>query len=645
MAEDIEPAESGGEANADPIALGIAMGRTSAAVDKEMIAYLRDQRDHLHDQRHLLLSRLRLGRFSDRIKAALQVMTVMIGAAIFIGLGAAAWNASQAGGMVVDAFSVPPQYAQSGITGEVVANDLTDKIGAIRDIAESRSFGHSQNVRKDSAEDIKVEIPEIGVSLGQVQRYLRLWLGHERHLSGNLRLLGEGKIALSMTLDGERGISASGASGDLDRLEQQAAERIFATIDPLNIVLYLLDKGRRGESLVAAERATRLARGAMARANAHSLWSAMTFYNTGDTSLSIARARIATAIDARVMTGHIMVMRLAAETGHDEEALREAQDLRTLKEADQPKEERGRGSAAMLAEGTWLGEAETGNFAQAASDDGCPYCPPAARLLIQAEFVARAHDAMGGRALAGQAVALGAKEAVATGERFDDNIYHVRYYLAADTGNWAAAIADARAYAESLKSDPTMTPATMALRLRVRVAPLLAYALAMGGDVAGAQAAIAPTPGDCYDCIRTRGLVAAAAKQWGRADYWFARAVQQAPSIPFAYADWGQSLLARGRPDAAIEKFTLANQKGPHFADPQEGWGEALMAKNQSHLALAKFAEADKCAPNWGRLHLKWGEALVYAGKRDDAKAQLARAATLDLTPSEKTELAGTPHV
>ena len=91
---------------------------------------------------------------------------------------------------------------------------------------------------------------------------------------------------------------------------------------------------------------------------------------------------------------------------------------------------------------------------------------------------------------------------------------------------------------------------------------------------------------------------------------------RRAPSIPFADADWGQALLARGQPDAAIAKFTLANQKGPHFADPLEGWGEALMAKNQSHLALAKFAEAEKYAPNWGRLHLKWGEALVYAGKK-----------------------------
>jgi hypothetical protein len=45
-------------------------------------------------------------------------------------------------------------------------------------------------------------------------------------------------------------------------------------------------------------------------------------------------------------------------------------------------------------------------------------------------------------------------------------------------------------------------------------------------------------------------------------------------------------------------------------------------------------------APHWGRLHLKWGETLFYAGKRDDAQKQFARAAGLDLAPSEKSELA-----
>ena len=113
------------------------------------------------------------------------------------------------------------------------------------------------------------------------------------------------------------------------------------------------------------------------------------------------------------------------------------------------------------------------------------------------------------------------------------------------------------------------------------------------------------------------------------------------PPFPLLFEDWGRSLLARGKADDAIAQFTLANKKGPHFADALEGWGEALMAKNQSHLALAKFAAAEKYAPNWGRLHLKWGEALAYASKsHGEAAKQFARAAALDLTPSEKSELA-----
>ena len=45
-------------------------------------------------------------------------------------------------------------------------------------------------------------------------------------------------------------------------------------------------------------------------------------------------------------------------------------------------------------------------------------------------------------------------------------------------------------------------------------------------------------------------------------------------------------------------------------------------------------------APNWRRLHLKWGQALVYAGKKTEAHGHFARASLLDLTPSEKSELA-----
>jgi tetratricopeptide (TPR) repeat protein len=172
-----------------------------------------------------------------------------------------------------------------------------------------------------------------------------------------------------------------------------------------------------------------------------------------------------------------------------------------------------------------------------------------------------------------------------------------------------------------------------------------ALAMAHLGDIKGAEALIAKSPGDCDGCLLARAQIAQMQGQHDRADFWFTRAEANAPSTPFAYHQWGRALLARGQADAAIAKFQLASQKGPKFADPLEGWGEALMAKNQSHLALAKFAAAEKYAPNWGRLHLKWAEALVYAGKKDDATKHFARAGQLDLTPSEKSELARMNHV
>jgi hypothetical protein len=75
---------------------------------------------------------------------------------------------------------------------------------------------------------------------------------------------------------------------------------------------------------------------------------------------------------------------------------------------------------------------------------------------------------------------------------------------------------------------------------------------------------------------------------------------------------------------------------------------EALIADQRHHLhEQLRQIHLDvwqKRPPNWGRLHLKWGEALYYAGKRDEAKAQFARATALDLTPSEKLELLKVDH-
>ena len=128
----------------------------------------------------------------------------------------------------------------------------------------------------------------------------------------------------------------------------------------------------------------------------------------------------------------------------------------------------------------------------------------------------------------------------------------------------------------------------------------VAIAEAKLGHIAEAEARIADTPSDCYQCLRARARIAAVKGEPARADWWSGRAVKSNPSIPIAYSEWGQALLERGQPDAAIEKFAIAAQKGPHFADPLEGWGEGLMAKNRSDLALAKFAGGGEIRPQLG---------------------------------------------
>jgi len=133
-----------------------------------------------------------------------------------------------------------------------------------------------------------------------------------------------------------------------------------------------------------------------------------------------------------------------------------------------------------------------------------------------------------------------------------------------------------------------------------------ALAEARTGDVRSARQEIDRTPRDCTLCLRVRGDIDAAQKNWAGTAFWFEDSVRRAPSIPFAYADWGAMLLHNGDYDDAIAKFGVAHEKGPHFADPLEMWGEALM----------------------------------YVGRRDEAKEQFSLASHLDLNAADAAALA-----
>ncbi len=168
---------------------------------------------------------------------------------------------------------------------------------------------------------------------------------------------------------------------------------------------------------------------------------------------------------------------------------------------------------------------------------------------------------------------------------------------------------------------------------------LLAYALAHTGRMAQARALIGGTPMDCDFCVVTRGRIAALDHDWSAAERWFTLAARRTPSIPFANTAWGAALQARGEPDAAIAKLSIAHAQGPHFADPLELWGEALLAKRDYAAAALKFAEADRYAPRWGRNHMLWGEALMLKGRLGEARRQYQAAAGVDLSKPDRAAL------
>jgi hypothetical protein len=629
MAEEAEGPEAGGEPSpgADPAAMAMALGSASR---KEADAFLRDQRELIGLQKHHLreqFKQLRLGIWQLRLGVLLRAATAMMGVAIAIVLGAAVWDAAHDDGLVIEAFSMPPDLAARGLTGEVVASQLLANLSSFQVM--TRSARDASSFTNNWGSDIKVEIPETGVSIGEINRFLHEWLGHETHITGAVYRTQSG-IAVTARAGSDIAPTITGSESDLDQLLRKTAEAIYRTTQPYRYAQYVFNAGSRVQEGEEAQQSLVANGSPQDRFWAYN--GLVTMYASQfafDRSEQAARA----AIILRPNSGmtYYNLARIERVAQHDEAALAASRTaLRLERDPDV-------GAVSWTSIRFWIecaGAGLEGDYRDAVKSCGqADLLPDIANVHYQSRLLQLP-------AFAGMHDAAALREAYAALAPTDDP------RDLAGRANFEALNEFALGHGEALmerradlESRPAQLPYSFFYNART-ARSAIAYALALSGDFSGAHAEIDKTPADCGLCLRTRGRIDGFEKNWGGADYWFARAVLDAPSTPFAFTDWGRVLLDKGDADGAIAKFTLANQKGPHFADPLEGWGEALVTKKEPDAALAKFEDANKYAPNWGRLHLKWGEALANAGKNDEAKVQFTRAAQLDLTPDEKAELA-----
>ena len=74
-----------------------------------------------------------------------------------------------------------------------------------------------QSYENNWGDNLKVEIPETGISIGELQQFLKDWLGHDTHITGEVWRTQSG-IAVTAREGTEAGATFTGPESDLDGL-------------------------------------------------------------------------------------------------------------------------------------------------------------------------------------------------------------------------------------------------------------------------------------------------------------------------------------------------------------------------------------------------------------------------------------------
>ncbi|HTT96616.1 MAG TPA: hypothetical protein VMF58_01090 [Rhizomicrobium sp.] len=570
---------------------------------------------------------LRVHHISDVMKLTFELSAAFV-VLVLVGLICVTlWKAAHDDSLVIQAFSVPPDMAARGLSGEAIASQVQDRLAAIQE--KTLTSRPASSYASNWGDDVKVQIPDTGMSIGEFYRLLVSWFGNETRISGEVYRTPTG-IAIAVRTTGQPGDIVRGSDADLDGVVQKAAEAIYARTQPYRYAMYLVATDPVHTHPQVEAILQHLAATGTPLDRAWSYMGISTYAERSDPLRAVAINRKAIPIVPDFALAFQNIGGEEVTLGHDEAALAPwRNDIALLSRGNGGMTDRARNISLP-----WIiaGLAElTGDFQAALHGYEVAAAMPDYSGIVEFANSRFVYD-LGALHEAGRARLQWAHR-IRPGNVREQILSEPEDALVlAAIPDWPGVLAT-KADLEGLLIPAPPLPFTTEYTkqtLTRDVWPYAAQALAHTGDMKSAEVLIAKTPLDCLICVRVRGELATMQKNWTEAARWYAMASAQAPSIPFPDADWGRMLMAKGDLDGAIAKFESANKKGPHFADPLEMWGEALIAENRSNLAVAKFEEAAKYAPNWKRLHQKWGEALTYLGRKDDAAKQFAIARSLD---------------
>jgi tetratricopeptide (TPR) repeat protein len=603
----------------NPVEIAMDMERHDPAPDSPA-------RRLLVNQNKLVLSQIA----SERMGVALKLLTAVAGIVAAVALWVMVWSAARTEALVVQPFSVPPELAQRGLTGEVVATRLLDGLGRLQaETLTQRAMGSYAN---DWGDDVQVQIPQTGVSIGELQSFLRGWLGQETNITGEVVRTLDGYTVTART-GTEPGKTFAGPEVELDALLLKASEAVYESSQPEQYAAWLRDKGRRDEASAVLQRLT-ISGERERRAWAFAEWAVL----AERPELMLQRAERAVALDPELPLAHELTALAYSQLQQPEPALKARERAIKLLEGRRARDYAPWAAVLTLKETKASVAAARGDHRaaaelNAAAAEPTPDQPPVAcqRCSAGAWYAAaiayeNAHDTMAARRMAERGGAL----MPAYIPLYDRILQLTRAHARED---WPGLLASA--------TDPLLVkfvqssqPAAEARSL----APTRAVALARLGRRAEAEAALTGSPLDCDACLRARGTVAALSGDARAADHWFQRAVRHTPSLPTAYGDWAEAKQLRGDFDGAVEVARMAQERGPRWAEAYKREGDAHARVRRFREALEDYERAIELAPRWGGAHLAQGRALAAQGRSDAARAAFLRASRLDLSAADLAE-------
>ena len=595
-------------------------------------------REVLHKHGRLIDAQIRSERLEHGSKRAMIAFRSVLTLGALIVLGAflsMVVSAREDHGLVIEALSVPPDLAQRGLTGETVAAGLADRLAVIDRTA--RSFRSPRTMTVNWGDDVKIQIPETGVSIGDLDAFLRRELGQQTIIGGAVFRTPAG-LHVTVRAGGGGAVDLTGSDRDFDAMLQKAAEGVFEKTQAYRYSKYLEFTGRRAEAMAVARQLAATSDDPSERAWAWAQVSNL-LDNAGDLKGAVVAGKIAIEQDPKNALAYLNLSIALGQLSHDRES--EPYGIKAAQLGSTS--EGGLSDVGINTSQTNLsnGPAQRGDFQESlrrldAVTRG-PMYPGVAELNRAriAELLAAQHDFSGSRAASGNPGDVYLTTHFAT----NGGLSMPQFSQDMDQEDWAAALRQTNLDLEALKNDPEGEAIADIVRSR-HVLPRQAEALALSGRLDEAGAVASSLPLDCANCASARMAVAALAGDYPTALHWYRQAIQWGGDTPFSATDLGTILQRQGHYREALKLADEALNYGPKYPDAHKLRGDALRKLGRLNDSVVEYGKAAAGAPRWGRLQIDWAVAELRLGDLAAARQHLASAGTMDLNSADRALLA-----